>query len=41
MVNSKPVMCISEITSIVIPCSVDKYKLKCNLTYAVGCKCGL
>ena len=23
----------------VIPCRVDNYKLKCKLTYAVGCKC--
>ena len=41
MVNSKPVIYIYQVVSMVSPCRVDDSKLKCKLTYAVGCKCGL
>ena len=37
VVNSKPVIYIYEVASIVIQCRVYNYKLK----NAVGCKCGL
>ena len=41
MVNSKPVIYIYFAAPMVIPCRVRNYKLKCKLTYAVGCKFGL
>ena len=41
MISSKPVIYIYEGASMVIPCRVGDYKLKCKLTYAVGSKCGL
>ena len=41
VINSKPVIFIYEIASMVILCRVDNCKLKCKLTYAVSRKCGL
>ena len=41
VVSSKPVIYIYKVTSMVISCRVGNYKLKCKLTYAVGCRCEL
>ena len=41
VVSSKPVIYTCLVASMVIPCRVGSYKLKCKLTYAVGSKCGL
>ena len=41
VVSSKPVIYTHLVVSMDIPRRVGNYKLKCMLTYAVGCKCGL
>ena len=38
VVSSEHVIYIYLVAYMVIPCRVENYRVKCRLTYAVGCK---